>query len=120
MGTATLHTWETIPPDHPMASIERRRIIGERAMIAQVRLSAGFDLASHRHENEQHVVMISGRCVFGLGEPGSKEYHEVEVVGGQVLELRANAWHSCRALEDSVIYDVFTPVSEKTGVDQHG
>ena len=118
MGTARLHAWDSIAADHPMEKIERRRIVGERAMISQVRLDAGFTLASHRHENEQHVVMMSGRCVFGLGEPGTAEYHEIEVRGGQVLELPANVWHSCRALEPTVIYDVFSPVSETTGVDR--
>ena len=118
MSRARLHAWDSIAPDHPMARIERRRIVGERMMISQVRLSAGFELASHRHENEQHVVMISGRCVFGLGEPGTAGYHDLEVLGGQVLELPGNVWHSCRALEDTVIYDVFSPVSETTGVDR--
>lgn len=120
MSRARLHTWDSIEPDRPLPAIERRRVIGERMMISQVRLSPGFEVASHRHENEQHVVMISGRCVFGLGEIGTPEYHELEMRGGQVLELPANVWHSCRALEDSLIYDVFSPVSETTGVDQHG
>ena len=118
MSSARLHAWEAIAPDHPMARIERRRIIGERVMIAQVRLQKGFDLASHRHENEQHVLLISGRCVFGLGEPGTDTYHEIELRGGQTLELPGNVWHSCRALEDSLIYDVFSPVSATTGVDR--
>lgn len=38
--------------------------------------------------------------------------------GGQVFELPGNVWHSCRALEDTLIYDVFSPVSEATGVDR--
>lgn len=118
MANARVHTWSAIQPDHPMERIERRRVIGEHMMISQVRLSAGFDLASHRHDNEQHVVVMSGRCLFGLNEPGSPEYHEIEVCGGQVLELPGNVWHSCRALEDSMIYDVFSPVSEATGVDR--
>jgi len=118
MRPARLHAWDSLVPDHPMANIERRRIVGERLMIAQVRLSAGFALESHQHENEQHVVMISGRCLFGLGEPGTPQYREVELCGGQVLELPGNVPHSCRALEDSLIYDVFSPVSATTGVDR--
>jgi quercetin dioxygenase-like cupin family protein len=119
MSMARLHTWESIATDHPMEKIERRRIIGDRMMISQVRWTAGFDLVSHRHDNEQHVIMLSGHCVFGLGESGTAEYREIEVRGGQVLELPGNVWHSCRALEDSVIYDDFSPVSETTGVDRH-
>ena len=118
MAAAQHHRWSAIVPDFPMAHIERRRVIGDRMMISQVRLTAGFELASHRHDNEQHVIVISGRCLFGLGEPGSPEYREVEVQEGEVLELPGNVWHSCRALADTMIYDVFSPVSEVTGVDR--
>ena len=115
---AVRHVWKSLPEDRPMPRITRRRIIGERMMISEVRLEKGFDLASHSHDNEQLVVMLTGRCVFGIGEPGSKQFHEVELRGGEVLELPGNVAHSCRALEDSHILDVFSPVSATTGVDR--
>ena len=112
--------WSDLPSDRPMPRITRRRVMGERMMISEVRLERGFDLASHRHENEQLVVMVQGRCLFGLGEPGGADFREVELRTGEVLVLPPNAPHSCRALEDSHILDVFSPVSERTGVDQRG
>ena len=76
---ATVTSWSDLPQDHPMAKIARRRIMGEKMMVSQVHLSQGFDLPSHQHENEQFVLVVSGRCLFGLGAPGSAEHRTVEV-----------------------------------------
>jgi quercetin dioxygenase-like cupin family protein len=95
-----------------MARIDRRRIIGEKMMISQVFLSKGFDLASHRHENEQFVVLVSGRCLFGVGDEGGPGHRTIEVRAGEVLHLPGNVAHSCRALEDTQILDLFSPISE--------
>jgi quercetin dioxygenase-like cupin family protein len=117
MADATVFTLADLPTDRPMSRIERRRVIGERMMISDVVLEPGFDLASHRHENEQFMVVLSGRCVFGLGEAGSGTFREVEVSAGQVLVVPPMVWHSCRALERTRILDLFSPVSAGTGVD---
>ncbi len=101
-----------------MPLIERRRIIGDLMMISEVHLSKGFHVPAHQHSNEQHVVMLSGRCTFGIGNKGEPGYHELDVRGGQVLVLPGNVPHSCTALEDTRILDLFSPVSEKTGVDR--
>ena len=106
-----------LPKDSPMPLIERRRIFGQRMMISEVFLTKGFDLASHEHDNEQMVVVLKGRCLFGLGQPGTPEHRELEVRAGEVLHLPSNVPHSCKALEDTRILDLFSPVSEKTGVD---
>src|SRR4051794_34157040 len=98
---ASLHAWSDLPQDHPMPKIARRRIIGERMMVSEVKLTKGFELESHNHENEQFVVMLTGRCAFGIGKLGSKDFREVELTTGEVLVLPGNVPHSCRALEDS-------------------
>ncbi len=115
---AVLHRWTDIPADHPMAKIERRRVMGEKMMLSLVILNEGFFLPSHQHENEQFVVLIRGRCLFGLGREGSSDHRELEVGPGEVLELPSNLPHSCRALEETHILDLFSPVSQTTGVDQ--
>jgi quercetin dioxygenase-like cupin family protein len=115
---ASRHVWSELPQDFPMPRIARRRIIGERMMVSEVHLEQGFDLASHAHDNEQWVVMLSGRCLFGIGQPGTPGHREVEVRGGEVLVLPGNVPHSCRALEASRILDLFSPISERTGVDR--
>ena len=87
-------------------------------MISRVKLSAGFELASHHHPNEQIVVVLSGRCRFTLGTPGQPDVRTVDIVGGDVLVVPSNVPHSCTALEETLILDLFSPPSEKTGVDR--
>ena len=115
---AVHHVWAKLAEDRPMPRITRRRVMGERVMLSEVRLERGFDLPSHSHENEQLVVMLKGACLFGIGQPGTPAFHEVELRPGEVLELPGNVPHSCRALEDSHIIDVFSPVCATTGVDR--
>lgn len=116
-NSATVHDWNTLPSDHPMPLLERKRVIGQQAMISHVTLEKGFVVPTHFHENEQFVCMLSGRARFGLGHQGEADYHEVVVEGGQVLELPSNVPHSCEALEKSVVLDIFSPPSETTGID---
>ena len=118
MPEAKLHTLAELPVDRPMPLIDRRRIIGEQMMISEVVLQRGFYVPTHQHQNEQFVVVLRGRCLFGLGAEGSLERREIEVREGQVLQLPANVPHSCRALEETRILDLFSPPSEKTGVDR--
>lgn len=117
-AAAIVHTLANLPADSPMPLIERRRIIGEQAMLSSVTLFKGFKLKSHRHANEQFAVVLAGRVVFGLNEPGTPGYHEVTLTAGQVLQLPSNVWHSAEALEETRILDIFAPPSEKTGIDR--
>ncbi len=109
--------WAELPRDQPMARIDRRRVIGEKMMVSEVQLQPGFEVPTHSHENEQFVIMLSGRCIFGLGADGTAERREIEVRGGEVLVLPPNLPHSCRAIEATHILDLFSPPSATTGVD---
>lgn len=101
-----------------MPLIDRRRIIGEHLMVSEVLLHKGFSLASHQHANEQFVVVVSGACRFGVGAEGTSEHREMIVRAGQVLVLPPDVPHSCVALEDTHILDLFSPPSAGTGVDR--
>jgi len=101
-----------------MEKIERRRVVGKQAMLAWVRLEAGCQVPSHQHDNEQFAHILRGRVRFGLGEPGSLPYREVELGPGEVLQLPGGCLHSAHALEDSEVLDVFAPPSESTGIDR--
>lgn len=113
---ATVHRWEDLPKDVPMDKLDRRRIIGERFMVSDVFLHAGCIVPSHSHENEQMAMVMSGRVKFGLGE--GDDSREQTLGAGEVLHLPANVAHSAEALEDTRILDIFSPVSEKTGIDE--
>lgn len=111
--------WSDLPTDQPMPLIERRRIIGSHLMISQVFLHKGFRVATHQHANEQMAWVVSGRVRFGIGAEGSGARREVTLGAGEVLHLPPGVPHSAEALEDSHVTDLFSPPSEKTGVDAH-
>lgn len=82
-----------------------------------MRLSKGFRLATHHHtKNEQMVCVLSDAPEFVLDEGAPTERRVM--TGGQVLVLPPNAPHGCVAHEDTDILDLFSPPSEKTGVDR--
>lgn len=113
MPEANLYRWTDLPADSPMPRIERRRIMGERMMLSHVHLQAGFVVPTHSHENEQFAVVLAGEVKFMVGEPA----REVIARAGEVLHLPGGVPHSAEALKESMLLDLFSPVSEKTGVD---
>ncbi len=104
--------------DSPMPLLERRRVIGKRAMISQLTLKKGCSVPTRQHENEQFACVLSGRIRFGLGAEGSPQRREVVLEAGAVLHLPAHVPHSADALEETVVLDVFSPPSETTGIDR--
>ena len=116
-GEAVVHDWAELAVDRPMPLIERQRIIGERAMISRVLLAKGFAVGTHRHDNEQFAIVLSGRIRFTLGPAEDPEQRVETLTGGQTLRIPAGAPHGAEALEETLILDVFSPPSEKTGVD---
>jgi len=87
-------------------------------MVSRVELADGFFVASHNHDSEQMVLIVEGRCLFGIGAEGTAGWHEVEVKAGDVLVLPCRVPHSCRAVAASVVLDLFSPPAAKTGVDR--
>lgn len=104
-----------------MAKLDRRRVIGAQAMISLVRLERGCMVPMHEHANEQFACVLSGRLRFTLGTPaggvadGAKV---VEVGAGEVMHLPGGVPHAAEAIETTEVLDVFSPPSEKTGIDQ--
>ena len=123
-ATATASTsarvirWSDLPQDHPMPKIDRRRIIGSHLMISEVFLHKGFSVPTHQHTNEQFAWVTRGRVRFGIGADGSPQRRDMTLTAGEVLHLPPNVPHSAEALEDSMVIDMFSPPSEKTGVDR--
>jgi len=112
--------WQDLPSDRPIPDIERRKVVGEKAMVARVVLEQGCIVPVHHHENEQIACVLSGRLRFTIGDTDSDEIRDVEVTGGEVLLLPSNVPHGVIALEETVVLDIFTPVTEMMGIDQVG
>lgn len=116
--TARIITFADLPIDAPMPLIDRQRIIADQMMVSRVVLHKGFRVERHAHENEQIAIVLSGRVKFLLGEAGTQTEHEEILVGGQAIVLPSNTPHGAHALEETTILDLFSPPSEKTGIDQ--
>ena len=114
---AVRYRWADLPTDQPMQQLQRRRIIGEHAMISEVLLEKGCVVPTHAHENEQFAYVMRGRIRFGIGAVGSAERHDLVLEAGEVLHLPSGVPHSAEALEETLIIDIFSPTSEKTGID---
>jgi unsaturated pyranuronate lyase len=112
-------SWSDLPLDVPMPLLERRRIIGQQAMISHITLKKGCLVPTHSHANEQFSCVLSGALRFGLGPENSPERRAATVGPGQVIHLPSNLPHSAEALEDTVVLDVFSPPSQTTGIDRH-
>ncbi len=115
---AVRYRWADLPTDHPMQRLQRRRIIGEHAMLSEVLLEEGCLVPTHAHENEQFAYVLRGRIRFGIGAEGSAERHDLVLEAGEVLHLPSGVPHSAEALQETLIIDIFSPTSEKTGIDR--
>lgn len=116
--TAVRYRWSELPKDQPMALLERRRVVGQQAMISHVFLKKGCFVPTHAHFNEQFACILSGRLHFVLGDENTSSREEWTLAAGEVLHLPANVPHSAEALEDTVVLDIFSPPSERTGIDR--
>lgn len=78
-------------------------------LAAMVRLEAGCKVALHHHLSEQIAYVISGRVRWGIGDLGSSDRREFEMVGGDVLRLPSHLPHEVEALEETTILDILAP-----------
>ncbi len=116
---ARAYRWTDLETDRPMPLAERRRIVGDHAMLSQLVLHRGFLIPVHTHENEQFAIVLDGLMRFTLPrEDGSTT--TIDVRGGEVLHVPANVPHGAEAIETTTIIDAFAPPSEGTGVDAAG
>ncbi len=112
--------WSELPVDRPMALLERRRIIGEQAMISHITLRKGCAVPMHSHENEQFSCVLSGRLRFGVQDGAKGAQRDVVVGPGEAIHLPGHVPHSAYAEEETVVLDIFSPPSAGTGIDRAG
>jgi quercetin dioxygenase-like cupin family protein len=84
----------------------RTLVFGEKSLLSEFHLAAGYQIPRHAHPHEQTGYMISGRMRFTLGE----DVFEVEP--GDSWSVPGGVEHSVEVLLDSVVIEVFSPVRE--------
>jgi quercetin dioxygenase-like cupin family protein len=97
------YRWSEAEEDNPIPLLTRKRIWGEKMLLARVKLEKGCLVAVHTHESEQIAVLISGHVRWTVaGE-------QFEMGEGEVLHLASNVPHGIEALEDTEIIDILSP-----------
>src|SRR5438876_2667030 len=80
---------------------------GDRTLLSEVTLPKDGVVPIHAHHYEQIGYISSGALEFTIGD-------EVQVVRqGDGYIIPANVRHGCRALEDTVALDIFSPVRDE-------
>jgi quercetin dioxygenase-like cupin family protein len=98
--------WGLIPQEQLNDKLSRKFISGERITIAQLFLHKGCLVPEHSHESEQICLVMTGSLKFHVeGQIQLVKTH-------QMLQIPSNLRHSVEALEDSMVYDIFSPVRQ--------
>ena len=56
-----IYRWDAVESDRPVGGLFRRRIFGEKAMVAQIHLDKGCVVNPHSHVSEQVSIVLSGK-----------------------------------------------------------
>lgn len=84
----------------------RTLVHGDRTLMGEFRIAAGAVIPSHHHPYEQTGYLVSGRMEFDV--EGVRRVAEP----GDSWSLPAGVVHGARAVEDTVVIEVFSPVRE--------
>ena len=98
--------WEALETESLLGGTVRRRYVyGANAMVAQIWLSKGAEVAEHAHEAEQITQVFEGALQLVFRTTG--QTHVVRA--GEVLVIPPNVPHQATALEDTYESDTFSP-----------
>ena len=111
--TTTIHSdvfvfGKDVAPVEMLPGITRKTLTySDRFMVCEVHLAKGAYLPPHHHIHEQSSNIISGSLSYEVGS-------ETRVVGaGDSVLLLPDVPHAVRALEDTVVLDIFTPLRKE-------
>ena len=111
--TTTIHSetyvfGKNVAPVEMLQGITRKTLTyTDRFMVCEVHLAKGAYLPPHHHIHEQSSNIISGSLSYEVGA-------ETRIVGpGDSVLLLPNVPHAVKALEDSVVLDIFTPLRKE-------
>lgn len=108
------YDWDQMKAEEITELYLRKVAIGERITVARVEVKEGAITHSHRHENEEMILVLKGAWRFYL--PNG----EVTLSANQMLTIPPGVEHSSEALEDTVALDICAPTRTDwlTGGDQ--
>ncbi|WP_034345843.1 cupin domain-containing protein [Deinococcus misasensis] len=88
---------------NPAEGFHIRPFSGENTTLLHIRLEAGKVAPRHNHIHEQLTLVVSGELEYELEG-------EVRVLtAGEVVFVPSNAFHSAKALTDTIVIEAFSP-----------
>lgn len=111
----SLFSWDGIPEEAVTDKLSRKLVTGKNVMLARIFLKKGCNVASHKHESEQITFILEGLLEFTLPK------EKIKVGKGQVLVIPPNMEHGAVALENTIDFDIFSPIRRDwlTGQDHY-
>jgi len=106
VSTVTHHRWTDLAPEHLTAAIDRQYITAERVTVARFELKRGGVVPLHAHENEQVSIVVDGALRFKI------DSRDIVVRAGEVMQIPPNVPHEVEVIEDTLVFDVFSPVRQ--------
>jgi quercetin dioxygenase-like cupin family protein len=97
------YDWEKIKTDHITGLYSRKVALGENVAVARLEAKKGAATRMHSHENEEIILVLSGKWRFFL--PNG----EVTLEPNQMLRIPPGVEHGSEVLEDVVAIDVCSP-----------
>jgi quercetin dioxygenase-like cupin family protein len=98
--------WSQLPQEQVNEKFSRKFLSGEKITLAQLFLKKGCVVPEHHHLSEQISFIVTGRLRFTL------EGTVVVRTSNQLICIPSQVPHSVEALEDTMAYDVFSPIRE--------
>jgi quercetin dioxygenase-like cupin family protein len=96
--------WGSTPQEALNDKLSRKLIHGEKIMVAQIFLAKGCLVPEHSHESEQMTLVMIGSLRFTI------DSEEKTLGSNQAVNIPSHARHSVLALEDTLAYDIFSPI----------
>jgi quercetin dioxygenase-like cupin family protein len=106
VSTVTHHRWADIAPEPINAAITRRYLTAERVTVARFDLKRGGVVPLHAHENEQVSIVVDGALRFRI------DGRDILVRTGEVMQIPPNVPHEVEVIEDTLVFDVFSPIRQ--------
>ena len=98
--------WSQLPQEQVNQKFSRKFFSGQNITLAQLFLKKGCIVPEHRHLSEQISFIVTGRLHFTL------EGREVIRTSNQLICIPSHVPHSVEAIEDTLAYDIFSPIRE--------
>ena len=102
---AIVHKKDDIPVEKFGEGIDHRYISMNTIAQTWVEMKKGSSSPLHRHEDEQTIVLISGKLRARSGPNGEEIYTDMEPA--DIMTIPSNVIHQVEALVDSVFCEAF-------------